>query len=180
MIICHLNKSPGGTPVYRIGGSIGVVAAARTALLVATDPLDKDQRILAVLKSNLGAFPQSVVFRMENDPETGAVHLKWVEFSPITAADLLKSGEKTGRVSAIAEAEAFLDEILTDGSVPAEEVKAAAEERGIAETTLQRAKRSRSVISSRRGFGKGGASYWSLPDDGANQTAGDSPESPHR
>jgi RecA-family ATPase len=51
----HLTKATAmGNPLYRGGGSIGLVGAARTALLLAPDPAAPDRRILAGVKSNLG------------------------------------------------------------------------------------------------------------------------------
>jgi hypothetical protein len=37
-VVRHLNKATGGNPLYRGGGSIGIVGAARSALLVAKHP----------------------------------------------------------------------------------------------------------------------------------------------
>src|SRR4051812_39128797 len=38
----HLNKSPGGNALYRVGGSIGLVGAARSLLAFGRDPDDPD------------------------------------------------------------------------------------------------------------------------------------------
>ena len=38
VLIRHLNKQAGGNPLYRGGGSIGIIGAARMGLLVAPDP----------------------------------------------------------------------------------------------------------------------------------------------
>ena len=162
LIISHLNKGSGGNATYRIGGSIGVVAAARAALLVATDPTDPDRKIVAVSKSNLAAFPQSVVFRLEDDPEYAAVRVKWEGLSPIMANDLLSAGQGGRTHPERDAAEDFLEDLLSDGAVPVNEIKEAAKEQGIAETTLQRAKDALGVNSVRSGFGKGGGWLWTL------------------
>ena len=44
----HLNKASGANPLYRGGGSIGIIGAARCGLLLAPDPDDPERRILAV------------------------------------------------------------------------------------------------------------------------------------
>jgi hypothetical protein len=164
MIICHLNKSPGGAALYRLGGSIGVAAAARSVLLVAPNPTDPDERILAVIKSNLAAFPQSVVFRLVDEPEYSSLRVKWQGFSLLTGEDLLKSSSNERGRSAQDEAESFLEDVLEDGPIPVTEIKEIAADSGISESTLERAKRSLGIESKRKGFGEGGAWEWSLPD----------------
>ena len=47
LLLRHLNKAKGGDPLYRGGGSIGIVGAARAGLLVAPDPDDPERRVLA-------------------------------------------------------------------------------------------------------------------------------------
>lgn len=56
VVLRHLTKSPGGAAIYRGGGSIGIVGAARSALLAAVDPDDDTgtRRVLAAIKCNLG------------------------------------------------------------------------------------------------------------------------------
>src|SRR5262249_8218950 len=51
LVIRHLNKTEGKNALYRGGGSIGIIGAARSGLLVAQDPEDEERRILAVTKS---------------------------------------------------------------------------------------------------------------------------------
>jgi len=46
LLLRHLNKAKGGDPLYRGGGSIGIVGAARVGLLVAKDPDDDTVRPL--------------------------------------------------------------------------------------------------------------------------------------
>ena len=59
LVVVHLNKQRGGEPLYRIGGSIGQVAAARSVLGFGRDPEDPDddrgsRRLLGHLASNWG------------------------------------------------------------------------------------------------------------------------------
>lgn len=59
LVIRHLNKTEGKNALYRGGGSIGIIGAARSGLLVAKDPDDPDgeRRILVPTKSNLAKLP---------------------------------------------------------------------------------------------------------------------------
>ena len=47
LLLRHLNKTSGGPAIYRGGGSIGIVGAARAGYLVARDPDDPETRVLA-------------------------------------------------------------------------------------------------------------------------------------
>ena len=62
LLLRHLNKAKGGDPLYRGGGSIGIVGAARAGMLVAADPDDPERRVLASVKSNLGPPPESQAY----------------------------------------------------------------------------------------------------------------------
>ena len=42
VVIRHLNKTGGANPLYRGGGSIGIIGAARAAMIVAPDPEDAE------------------------------------------------------------------------------------------------------------------------------------------
>jgi hypothetical protein len=162
LIIHHLNKSPGGVPLNRVGGSIGVIAAVRAALLVARDPEDEEQRVLAVMKSNLANKPRSLIFRLVDVPTYGAARVKWEGFSDLTPADLLAPPRKERDHEAADAAEAFLECTLAHGAVSVDEIKKQAEQELISETTLQRAKRTLGIVSKRKGFGKHGQWTWSF------------------
>lgn len=61
--IRHLNKSGGSNPKYRGDGSIGLIGAARSGLLVAEDPDAPDtRRILAPTKANLSEPAPSLAY----------------------------------------------------------------------------------------------------------------------
>ena len=68
LIVRHLNKSAGGNTLYRGGGSIGIIGAARSGLVVAPDPEDPERRILAANKHNLSVAAPSLAFRVGTAP----------------------------------------------------------------------------------------------------------------
>ena len=61
LIIRHLNKTPGSNVLYRGGGSIGIIGAARSGLIVGPHPEDEEQRVLASQKHNLSTPGESGV-----------------------------------------------------------------------------------------------------------------------
>jgi RecA-family ATPase len=158
----HLNKMPGGNPLYRGGGSIGLIAAARSGLLVAADPEDETaaRRVLASTKSNLAAPPPSLAFHLV--PGDWTVRVAWDGETTYSAAELLTAEDPEER-SAADEARAFLIEELASGRQPAADVKRNAIKIGIAERTLKRAKRKLAIEAERDGFGADGTWYWRLP-----------------
>ncbi len=88
-VLRHLNKSGGGNPLYRGGGSIGIIAAARVGLLAAPDPDDESRRILAVSKSNLAAPAPALAYRLVGSPEHCCARVQWDGPTDHRAADLL-------------------------------------------------------------------------------------------
>ena len=59
LVVRHLNKAPGNNPLYRGGGSIGIIGAARMAFVVGKDPQDENRRVLASTKNNLASRPRA-------------------------------------------------------------------------------------------------------------------------
>ena len=88
-MIRHLNKGNGRDPLYRGGGSIGIVGAARAGLLVAPDPDDPDRRVLASIKSNLGPAPESLTYRLVDVAEHGCARVQWEGQTTLDAYTLL-------------------------------------------------------------------------------------------
>lgn len=165
LMVRHLNKRSGeGNALYRGGGSIGIGGAARTVLLAARDKdsTDGDQMVLAAVKSNLSTKPPSLRYYIESLP-TGSSRIVWSGETEITANDLLADRTGTSTVTAVEEAEAFLSAYLADGAKCPDEVKRVAKGHGIAEDTLNRAKRNLLVKTDNTGFGDTKAYYWRLP-----------------
>ena len=77
LVVRHLNKAAANNPLYRGGGSIGIIGAARMAFVVGKDPQDEDSRVLASTKNNLAMPPTSLMFALE-EAESGAVRVDWL------------------------------------------------------------------------------------------------------
>ncbi len=158
--ICHLNKSKGSSPLYRVGGSIGSTGAARSVLLVAENPEDEDSRILAGVKSNLSMLPQSLEFHLEQTGEDTVAHVVWDRFSEVTKDDLVDRKP----AKAMERATVFMRDHLGDGPVPVKEIEGAAEKQGISMRTLRRASEALDVIKTHVDP-PSGHWEWALPEE---------------
>jgi len=162
LCIRHLTKAPGGNPLYRGGGSIGIISVARAGFLLARDPDDEALLVLAQTKSNLGPPMPSLCYRLESSE--GVARIVWQGESPHTAASLLaatvESEEERG---ALADAREFLQQELSIGPVKQVDVSAEARSEGIKEATLRRAKKSLGVVAEKKGAGKNSYWQWRLP-----------------
>jgi len=159
--ICHLNKNAGASEnaLYRVNGSIGNTAAARSVLLVAPDPEDDDSRILAPVKANLSRPARSLAFHLEEKDADCAVSVKWDGFSELTKDDLLTKP----RAKAKDEAKRFLASVLGEGSVPVIEIENEANQIGISLRTLRRASEEMGTVK-KHVDPPGGHWEWSLPE----------------
>lgn len=172
MLLRHLNKAKGGDPLYRGGGSIGIVGAARSGLLVAADPDDPTRRVLASVKSNLGATPDSLAYRLVDSPDHGVASIVWEGVIDHDAHGLLATTTAEGPdASERTAAEHWLTDYLTEnGATPSKVVKAQARKEGISEATLKRAKKNIGVIDRSEGFPR--TSTWDLPSQSAGEPTG--------
>jgi hypothetical protein len=160
LVVRHLNKAAANNPLYRGGGSIGIIGAARMAFVVGKDPQDENRRVLASTKNNLAMPPASLMFGLE-EAEGGSVRVNWLGQSEVSARDLLATPQDQEHADARSEAVEFLNEVLADGPVAASQVKGEAEDAGISERTLARAKKTVGVISYREGeTGERGKGQW--------------------
>jgi len=151
LVIRHLNKSESTDPMRRGGGSVGILGAARAALLLARDPDGgEDDRVLACYKSNLGRPPAALKLRMVG--ADGAVRVEWRGSSRLEAGDLL--APKDARGGSLAEAAEWLTEQLSDGPRLAKDLAGDAARDGVAWRTLKRA-RADMPITVRKQIGTG-------------------------
>jgi hypothetical protein len=174
LVVAHLNKGQSNDPLQRLGGSIGIPAAARSVLLLGRDPDEPegDRRILAHAKRNGGPLAPSLALVIEQvrpDRSTvEAARIRELGTSPHAAADLL-SFQRPVRGVRISEAVALLERELIEGPKPARELNDRARQLGIAEQTLKRARRQLGIESRKSNFDAGWT--WSLPSPEADTKA---------
>lgn len=95
VIVRHLSKTGGPNAIYRGGGSIGIIGAARLGLLVAPDPQDDTRRILAVTKSNLAQMPDALAYRLVGDDLYDCGRIVWEGPANYKANELLAVHDDT-------------------------------------------------------------------------------------
>lgn len=163
-LLRHLNKAPGGNPLYRGGGSIAFIGAVRSGLIAAQDPEDDtgERRIIASTKSNLARAAQALAYHVET-AENGAARIVWEGMSDQTASSLLTSIDPDEK-SQLAEAVEFLRDLLLDGEVKSTEVQARSKAAGVSFTTLKRAKIKLKVKAERRGMITDAHWVWVMPE----------------
>jgi hypothetical protein len=156
LFVRHLTKTGKGPAIYRGGGSVGIIAAARVGLMWLEHPHDKDLRALMVTKSNIGKKPSmSTVWAIEDGGR-----LEFVREEALDVDELLSEHGKSGRPpEKRKEAQDWLREVLADGSLPARKIREGAEAEGFSQRTLASAKSD--VAES---YKEGRAWYWRLKD----------------
>jgi hypothetical protein len=142
VFVRHLVKQDRSHPMYRGGGSIGIIASVRSGLLVARDPEDETgrRRVLAPTKCNLAAEPLALAYHVESTA-TGVAKIVWEGAVQRTASELLEQpGLGDRSESALEKAKDILRQALADGPRAATLVEEAAEKAGIAKRTYWRAR----------------------------------------
>jgi hypothetical protein len=173
LVVRHLNKVGGSSPIYRGGGSVGIIGAARSGLLVAKDPEDESLRVLASTKANLGPEAPSLGYRLAGvyDPEgvlDGVARVEWLGEHAASATQLLATREPESEEAktAIEHVMDVLREMLSMGPVPAKKARGeCAAVTGASSRTIDIAKGRLGVSSSKHGFGDKGTWVWELPKD---------------
>jgi hypothetical protein len=159
----HLNKSMTANPLYRGGGSIGIIGAARCGLLLAPDPEDAERRILASTKDNLGLPPPSLAFRLLSSPGSDVARVVWEGESQWTAGQLLReSASGVPTHSLLADAREWLRAALADGPRSAREILREAADAGLGRNLLYTARKLEGVAIAKERI-PGGRWVWSYP-----------------
>ena len=148
IVLRHLNKGNASNPLYRGGGSIGIIGSARTGLLVAVEPDDDTGRILTPLKSNLSRLAPSLKFRLEVHSILNVCRVAWTGTSPHRADRLIQPTPTAEQREEIEKARTkeetcreYLREILRDGPVEVRQAKAELGKAGFSVRTVERAAR---------------------------------------
>jgi hypothetical protein len=148
LIIAHLTKKEDSSVLYRVGGSIGFIGAARSVLAVGSTS-KPNLRVLYSLKSNLAKKPQPLSYETRQVTRTRKNEKDWkgeekiissvvrwkgaIDYDPSKGSAI--NGEKAG-----AEAEDFLRQALVDSEVSVDDIYAEAKRAGISRSQLNRVK----------------------------------------
>ncbi len=89
LIVRHLNKGNSENPLYRGGGSIGIIATARTGLLVVQHPSNENQRLLVSIKNNLSEKTSNLTYQVIANAE-GIPSIQWLGTNHYPVTSLLK------------------------------------------------------------------------------------------
>jgi hypothetical protein len=164
ILIRHLNKGDEPNPLYRGGGSIAIIGAARASHLIAEDPEDRGKRIFLPLKVINAPLASALAYRIIAQGNEAA-HIEFVRGDVhYSAAELLQRDKKAGpRSEKRDSAVLFLVEMLRFGPRKVDEVMAEAKKRGITEQTLRRAREQLKVILDKEPV-FGGKHNWQLPN----------------
>jgi RecA-family ATPase len=154
--VLHFNKNSSLKAIYRILGSIGFIAAARTVWLIARDRDDENEkrRFFAPIKNNLAPPTKPLAFCIEKGRLV-------FESMPIENFDIEEVLAPVERASETKRAKDFLLDILRNGPMPQKEIKSTSREEGISWGTLRRAKNKMNIKSFKKG-GIGGQWLWEL------------------
>ena len=158
IIVRHLSKTGGANALYRGGGSIGIIGAARSALLVAKDPDDESghTRILVPTKSNLAELPCALRYELVGVDEHGCARVRWLGESTHTANALLAEPASDDERSEQGEIATMLLELTADGPISVEDARKALRAAGydVTPKTLQRARARAGLVTGQpSGFG---------------------------
>jgi len=162
VLVSHLNKSNSQqNAVNRISGSLGFVAAARSAWLVGCDPTNSEARLFVPIKNNIGNDKTGLRFEIRGEKQPS---LHWDDDVIFTTADELQSQsyDKT-EPSPIDTAKEWLHHILSKGPIGAIEIKEMIENTKFSQRTIERAKKELGIKSKKSGYD--GIWLWELPED---------------
>jgi hypothetical protein len=165
VLVRHLTKGGGSNALYRGGGSIGIIGAARSGLLVAPDPNDEagTRRVLAVTKANLATQATSLAYELVPAEEHVCARVRWLGESSHTSSSLLVPPPSKEERTAADEAVEFLRDALANGPRPAKELFSDARDAGHSKRTIERAKREIGVQSVKSGIDTGW--LWTLGEE---------------
>ena len=170
LVVAHLTKKEDTGALYRIGGSIGFIGAARSVLSVSR--LEDDTRVLYSLKCNLTVRPPSLSYETKQvrrisgnghgtwmgDQEVHSSGIRWlgeVDFNPL-AKTANKSDSKMDM-----EATDFLREVLQEaGEMETTQLYKESRIAGVSRPALNKVKQELGI----KAIKKHDAWYWKWPE----------------
>lgn len=157
LIIRHLNKDVTKRAMYRGSGSIGIVGAARAAMVVDVHPHDREMRVVYWVKGNLGPKLPPLQFCVKTRPVTvlkadGAEaqqEYPYVEWHGECDLDLdaVNEARQKPRASRREACKECLRKLLREGPVPSTELERRLQAEGHSPKTYQRARAELGVVA---------------------------------
>jgi hypothetical protein len=137
IMLRHLNKSGTGPAIYRGGGSIGIIGAARAGYQVIRDGDDPNRRLFACVKLNLAPEPPTLAYQLIAVPDLGVARVGWEANPDPRSADDLHADTVTGPTKLRAAVDWLADYgSMHGGQGRSGDVAAAARQEHISEPTL--------------------------------------------
>lgn len=157
ILVMHLSKMTSAAAINRVLGSVDIVGAVRSVLVITKHPRIEKHKVICHEKSNLAPAGESICYSIEN----GAV--KWGEFCTLSADDCLLAGKQKREKDKLQIAVEFIESRLKIcKKVDVNEIREiVVDEMGISYKTAQRAKNKLGLIEERDGFA--GQVFWRLP-----------------
>jgi hypothetical protein len=156
LILQHLSKGGGGRAGTRGLGSIDIIGAMRSVLMLGSAPNEPQNRALVHVKSNVGPLAPSLSFAIEGKDDNAKI--VWKGKSSLTAADLA-APDGPRRTTQVDDAETYLREQLASGPKKARNIEG---EGAFSKAALHRACRRVGVVKTRQG--ESGPWVWSIRD----------------
>lgn len=149
----HVTKGDKDKAIYSGIGSIDIVAAARSAIMIGLHPEDENVRVLTHSKHNLSERGISLLYELiDGDYRKGIVpKVKWSGETELTANDLVRKKGAPGRPDdTMKEVQGYLRQVLADGAKPVAQIMQNGEARGFSARTLRRASHEMGLIKKGR------------------------------
>lgn len=154
VLVTHMNKAEGVSPLYRTSGSIDVAGSVRSILTVLKYERSRTRRIVVPVKSNLAPMGDGILFDLSD-------HVEWAGQMEADADSLLNGcGDKPTAVSKQSQAAEELPLLLQNGPLPQKEIVSYFEQQGISKRTAELAKNALGIKSIRVQDGW----CWALPE----------------
>ncbi len=153
ILVAHLNKNTTQSDLYRTSGSIAIPGVARAAYHVKKDPDNEGRRFIKPTKNNNGDDKHGFAYSIVDSD--GVPCVAWepdlVHISAMSSESDAPTKKKDAKL--------WLEEMLSAGPRPRDEIIATAKDENISEATLYRAYRDMKIVS-KRDYGKN--AEWSL------------------
>lgn len=124
VMIRHLNKNQGSSAMYRGGGSIAFIGAARFSFMSARHPDDptRERRVLAPNKVNANKMPPAYTYTIENHEEYNQPVINWGDEIVMHADNLVLEGKSEAEQNKLQDSIRWLRAAMRNGPVPPQDL----------------------------------------------------------